>query len=302
MRMESNPRSSFVWPVMKSIFAVQAVMLLSVGTAAAQVGSPAEGITVAATGEAMVKPNKLELEVNTSVSAELTADAVVKYRDALKRTKETIDKLKIENLELSEHGVSVASTMGGTTNVSYVMQGRVITAAQSGESSLKPEVSISKSLRLSVKGIDKLSEEQVIALVAKLLDGVKDAGLGARPETNNLSEGQPNAGAVIMFIADDLAAARKKATEQAFSRAKEKAQRIAELAGGHLGAATAVDEVPAGSGEDAANETVPTPMYVPGSNSTNGDGIRLASPTLADIPVRVGLQVRFKLQPAEAAK
>src|SRR5262249_50313120 len=155
---------------------------------------------------------------------------------------------------------------------------------------------ISKSLRLTVKGIDRLSEEQVVAMVAKLLDGVKDAGLAPRVDPNN-SDGQQGAGATIMFIADDLAAARKEATQQAFRNAKEKAQQIAELAGGRLGPAMGVQEESSPSASQAY-EVMPDgsmgPVFYRGTNP-GSNGPQLASQTLAEMPLHVSLQVQFKL-------
>jgi len=107
---------------------------------------------------------------------------------------------------------------------------------------------------------------------------------------------------MIMFIADDLSAARKQATEQAFRSAKEKAQQIAELAGGRLGAATGAQEEtsPGASQEVMPNGSMGT-VYYSGGNP-GSDGPRLVSPTLAEVPLRVTLQVQFKLQSNEAAK
>jgi len=259
-----------------------------------------EGISVSAAGEATVKPNRLELEVKTGASAELTSDAVVKYRDALKRARETINSLKINNLQIEERGVNVSTGFNGPNGtVAYAVAPGVFQASPTGNPAAKPEVAISKSLRLTIKGIDKLSEEQVIAIVAKLLDGVKDAGLIGRVDPNN-SDGQQGAGTMITFIADELSSARKQATAQAFRNAKEKAQEIAELAGGHLGAATGVqEEISPGVSQMVPEEGPNGQVFYSGTSATEG---RLVSPTLAEIPLRVTLQVQFKLQPAEAAK
>ena len=74
------------------------------------------GITVTATGEATVKPNRLEIEIKSGASAELTGDAVVKYRDNLRRAKEAFEKLKIENLQVEDRGMNVANTAAGGNN------------------------------------------------------------------------------------------------------------------------------------------------------------------------------------------
>ena len=44
-----------------------------------------DGFAVAGKGTAAAKPNRLEIELEVSAASELTADAIVKYRDAKKR-------------------------------------------------------------------------------------------------------------------------------------------------------------------------------------------------------------------------
>ena len=275
------------------------VLAVALATTAKIVAAESDGINVSAVGEAMVKPNRLELEVKAAASAELTSDAVVKYHDALKRAKESVEKLRIENLQIVERGVNVSTGFNGqNAGPGYAMPVPFV-GPGGGQPTLKAEVAISKSLRLTVKGIDKLSDDQVIAIVAKLLDGVKDAGLIGRIDPNN-SDGQQGAGTMITFIADELTAARKQATAQAFRNAKEKAQEIAELAGGRLGAATGVqEEISPGVSQIVQEEGPNGQVFYSGGASVAE--ARLVSPTLAEIPLRVTLQVQFKLQPAEAA-
>src|ERR1700722_15338081 len=54
-------------------------------TAAAHADDSTNGITVSGTAKVMGKPNAVEIGAYVSGDAELTADAVVKYRDARKR-------------------------------------------------------------------------------------------------------------------------------------------------------------------------------------------------------------------------
>src|SRR5262249_40794909 len=146
--------------------------LLAVFVVSTVVATAAEepGITVSSVGEAKIKPNRLEIEIKAGAAAELTGDAVAKYRDALKRTRESFDKLKIDKLEFVERGTNVAKSAPAANQNNFNMPGNQ-------QAAVKPEVNISKSLRLSVTGIDKLSEEELVTLVAKLLDAAKDAGV-----------------------------------------------------------------------------------------------------------------------------
>jgi uncharacterized protein YggE len=257
------------------------------------------GITVTATGEATVKPNRMEIEVKASASAELTGDAVVKYRDGLRRAKEAFEKLKIENLQVEDRGMNVANGAVGATNNNFVaLNGGAPAAA-------KPEVNISKSLRLAVTGVDKLSEEQLIALVAKLLDTAKDAGVSpGGNSTNSLlmrMNGMAGPTTMVTFIADDTTAARKKATADAFHQAHEKAQKLAELAGVTLGPVISMEDIGA-SAEKGMSMQERMVQMIYGGGDTASDDSRLTSSLLIEMPVRVGLRVRFALQSGGAAK
>ena len=65
-------------------------------TGAVQTG----GISVYGTGETSAKPDLVEISLRANASAELTADALVKYRDTKRRTLEAFEKLKLEKLEV----------------------------------------------------------------------------------------------------------------------------------------------------------------------------------------------------------
>jgi uncharacterized protein len=268
------------------------VMADRVGAAAAAGGEDA-GVTVSATGEATVRPNRLEIEIKAAASAELTGDAVVKYRDALKRAKDAFDKLKIEKLEMIDRGMNVAnSSAGGNGNNFVAMNGNNQPAA-------KPEVNISKTLRLEVTGIDKMSEEDLAGLVAKLLDTAKDAGVVAGPDSNSammMRMGVSVPSTVVTYVADEAVAARAKAGEDAFRQAKERAQRLADLAGARLGPVLSMEETAVSTGHEQSMQEKVIQMVYGGGNSAPDDP-RLTSPTLMDMPVRVGLKVRFALEP-----
>jgi uncharacterized protein len=290
-------------------FAIQTVIIVAaifggVEFARAQsCASQGDGITVSGTGQTMVKPNKLEIEVRAAAAAELSADALVKYREAVHRAKDTIAKLKIDGLQIVEQGLNIANNGINNPNVP---NGNFAPAIQpnGGTPGIKQEMVIAKSMRLTVTGIEKLPEDQLVATVAKVLDGVRDAGLTTGVDPNNpnaQAEGQP-ANAVVMFVADNLGTARDQATEAAFQNAKEKAQRIAKLAGGKLGAASAVEEQAtfATNNEEAAALGMLSAIYSGGA--VGADETALKSAMLVELPVRVNLRVRFALQPGGGEK
>src|SRR5262245_61859669 len=113
---------------------VRTVVLVFALTAIA-VAADEPGITVSAVGEAKVKPNRLEFEIKASAAAELTGDAVVNYRYALKPTKESLDKVKSDKRELVDRGTNVASSSGGDNQTRPIRPGMQ-------QSAIKPEVNI----------------------------------------------------------------------------------------------------------------------------------------------------------------
>jgi uncharacterized protein len=266
---------------------------LSVALTSIALAAEEPGITVSAIGEAKVKPNRLEIEIKASAAAELTGDAVVKYRDALRRTKESFDKLKIDKLELVDRGTNVASSSPGDNQNGPVMRPGM------QQSAVKPEVNITKSLRLSVTGIDKLSEEELVGLVAKLLDAAKDAGVSVGSDSNSSLVARMNGmsmpSEMVTFVADDPSAARKQASEDAFRQAKEKAQRLAAMAGSGLGGVLSMEEAtgPAGSEESLQAKMI---ELIYGNGQKGSEEPRLVSSTLVEMPVRVNLKVRFALE------
>src|SRR5205085_168527 len=61
-----------------------------------------EGIRVSGVGQVLAKPNRLEIDVVAAGAAELTGDALVKYRESLKRTIDAFDQLKLKNLKVEQ--------------------------------------------------------------------------------------------------------------------------------------------------------------------------------------------------------
>ena len=66
-----------------------------------------EGFTVAGKGQVAAKPDKFEIDLEVSAASELTADAVVKYRDAKRRIHEAFTALKLGNVAVEERGLLV---------------------------------------------------------------------------------------------------------------------------------------------------------------------------------------------------
>ena len=275
-----------------------------VGAATAQgqiaIGQPnaagGDGISVSGTGELSARPNLVEVDLHISGRAELTGDALVKYRDAKKRGAQALDKLKLPNLLTEELALGISA---GT---SAEQQQRMMNGMPQTPS--KPQIDVSSTLRVRLKDVRQMQSEELIKLVGKLLDVSQDAGLSIGPNAaevmRNMRMGNynNNNAAPVRFVVTDLAEIREKAYEEAVADVRSRATRLAKLNQVKLGGALSVQEVlVAGdrlmtSVNNVAVETV---------NDDDDAGPRIASTSLSAIPVQVRLLVRFAILPLDPA-
>jgi uncharacterized protein YggE len=234
-----------------------------------------EGFTVAGKGHAMAKPDQFEIDLEVAASSELTADAVVKYRDAKRRIHEAFAALKLPNVAVQERGLLVDQK--GTMQSPYFFD-------YQPNSRSKTEVQLTRKLVVKVSDIRKMDEEAVLQLVGKLLDVSQDAGAKVGGGENRpyyyYRWNPPSAGGLVRFVIDDLDKLIEDAYEKAIADAKARAERLARLGGVELGPIVAIREivVPGEAGSDSHDEA---PRK------------RLESHRFQEIPVRVELQVRF---------
>jgi uncharacterized protein YggE len=250
-----------------------------------------EGLTVAGKGSVKARPDRFEIDLDVSAASELSADAIVKYRDAKKRLADAFANLKLDNVEVVEEGLLV-DQKNAMQNPYYYNYG----AAPAG----KAEVQLSRRLVVKCSKIRGMEEEAVVQLVAKLLDVAQDAGGQVGSQNMNMpyyyyyNYGYPQAG-LVRFVLDDFEAQEEKAYEEAVADARRRAERLARLGGVELGPVVAIREV-----------VVPGEGQVPSSGNSIGaqpsdedesDSKRLVSSKFEEIPIRVELLVRFEVHP-----
>jgi uncharacterized protein YggE len=261
-----------------------------------------EGIVVTGTGEVLVKPNQLEINLTAAGAAELSGDAVVKYRDALTNTIAAFEKLKLKNLEIVQEGLGI-QTEGGASAPGFV---NVINGGEEA-APLKTRVGIARSLRLVLSDIDKLNEEDITSAVSRLLDTAKDTGaaVGESQAASVLARmyGQQTSNSMVTFVVAKADSVRQKAYQEAFRQAEDRAKELAGLARVKLGRVLAIEETPA-VGEEEDPSATPwafvSAMYGLGGGAGKRE-TRVVSDRLADIPVRVALRVRFAIQEKDGA-
>ncbi len=243
-------------------------------TSPAQAGN-IEGFTVAGKGRAAAKPNRLEIDLEVSAASELTADAIVKYRDAKKRLQEAFAALKLDNVSVEERGLNV-DQKGADFNPYYFDY-------QPNRKS-KVEVQLSRKLIVKCVNIRKLDEEALLQLVAKLLDVAQDAGGKVGGSSNDFNpyfynRFNRNTGGLVRFILDDYDKLEEEAYSRAIADAEARAKRLAKLSRVKLKSVTAIRETSS-----------------PGLNDTAEDDAapkRIESSRFQEIPVRVELLVRY---------
>ncbi len=267
-------------------------------TAGAVRGADSEppGITVTGTGEVKTKPNRLEIELAASGSAELTGDALVKYRDSLKRTIEAFEQLGIKNLRVEQRGLSIQSQDANNNNMNRF----------NGMPNMptKMQIDISGDLRLVLPDADKMSEEELTDTISKLLDTAKDsgAGIGGSSTSQMMARiyGQQMSTSVVTFVVDNIDEVRQQAYQEAFKQAEARAKRLADLAGAKLGPVISLQESleVQPSNESSRQQRLMAAIYGWGDLGEKGDG-RVTSEKLGEIPVRVMLRVRFSIAEKE---
>jgi uncharacterized protein YggE len=240
-----------------------------------------EGFTVSGKAQVGTKPDVVEIDLEVSASSELTADAIVKYRDAKKRIRDAFAALKLDNVTVVERGLLVdqKGQMQSPYYFDYQPNNRT-----------KTEVQLSRKLVVKARGMRKLDEESVMQLVGRLLDVAQDAGAKVGAGNNNMSYyyyyryGISNANGLVRFVLEDFDKLQEEAYEKAIADARTRAERLARLSRVDLGSIVAVREI-----------------AVPGDRASNTDdeppGKRLEMAKFQDIPVRVELLVRFEVHP-----
>jgi len=244
-----------------------------------------EGFTVLGKGHAAVKPDYVEIDLEVAAASELTADAIVKYRDAKRRIRDAFAALKLDNVTVEERGLLV-DQKGAMQNPYYF--------DYQPNTRTKTEVQLTRKLIVKASGIRKLDEEGVLQLVGRLLDVAQDAGAKVGQQNNMYPYyyyrwGMNSVTGLVRFVVEDFAKVQEEAYEKAIADARDRAQRLARLGKVELGPIVAVREI-----------------AVPGERSSQSDDEpprkRLETAKFQELPVRVELLVRFEVHPRSDGK
>ncbi len=239
-----------------------------------------EGLSVAGKARVPAKPDLVEIDVEVTAASELTADAIVKYRDAKRRIRDAFAALKLDNVSVEERGLLVDQK--GQMQSPYYFDYQPNTRT-------KTEVQLTRKLVVKASGIRKMDEESVLQLVGRLLDVAQDAGAKVGPQNNMprwyfYNYGMNPGAGLVRFVLEDFDKIQEEAYEKAIGDARARAERLARLSKVELGPIVAIREV-----------------AVPGDRTANADDDdsprkRLETQKFQDVPVRVELLVRFEVR------
>jgi uncharacterized protein YggE len=249
-----------------------------------------QGFTVVGKGTVSAKPNAVEIDLEISSSSELTADAIVKYRDARKKIQESFSGLKLGNVSVTERGLLV-DQKGQNQNYNMMFFGGMPQSSRA-----KTEVQLSRKMVVRAGEIRQMDEEKLLQQVTRLLDVAQDAGARVGPQNNfNPYYYNPymyaNNQGLVRFVLDDFEKLEDEAYEKAMADARSRAERLAKLSGVELGPVLGVREI-ALPGDSNMNQTPDGEMPKK----------RLEASKFQEIPVRVELVVRFAVVPKTEAK
>ncbi len=240
-------------------------------------GDNIQGFTVAGKAYSVAKPNAVEIDLDVSASSELTADAIVKYRDAKKRIHDAFAALKLKNVAIEERGLLVDQK--GMMQNPYMWGGMPNTRS-------KTEVQLSRKLVVKATDIRSMPEDAVLQLVGKLLDVAQDSGghVGGQNNFNPYyyNPWQQNMSGLARFVLEDLDKLQEEAYEKAIADARARAERLARLSRVELGPIVAVREI-----------VVPGDRFV--TSEEEAPKRRMEVSRFQEIPIRVELLVRFEI-------
>jgi uncharacterized protein YggE len=274
----------------KPLLVVSLALLIVNSTSFAQSRT---GISVKATGTVKLRADVLELEGHVSGNAELAGDAITKYRSNRQRAVEAIEALQVPALKVNSGRIDITSAMDAAAQQA-MMRGMAATA------SANRPLNVSEPLSIRIDGIDKLTNEEIMETLVKILDAGKDAGitLGAKagqPAYNPYTGGYNTSGsALARFRLSDVEGSRQKAFEDAMKNATRQGERLAKLAGLKLGKVRSINESAATSPQ-TQQQFNPYLAYM--TQDSDKEAELFTSSSLQDITVSAVIDVEFEVAP-----
>jgi len=257
----------------------------------------APGISVVGVASVQVKPSVVEVSATLSAEAELANDARVKARDARQRVVDAL-AAKFPGVTVESRGVSLNPAVDPALAAAMqrqqilILNGAVV-QGQQNQADANRRFGVTEQLRLVLKDADKLEMPKLVEVVVRLVDAARESGLQfAQPNAGIASPFSsapvtPPGPLVVCRASDNAAAAREQAYKAAIDDAKQKASRLAELAGLKVGKVVGIQELDAPAGSATA-----APSVQPAANA--GQDAGLAAALIGELTLNVRLAVQFE--------
>ncbi|WP_417384063.1 SIMPL domain-containing protein [Gimesia sp.] len=250
-----------------------------------------QGITVMGLGSVEAKPSVVELTGVVIGQGQLAGDAVTKFHGNRRRAETAFKNLKIPGLEVVEEGMSLYSSLNAS-QMQAMMRGMAVNNTDS------QELSVSETLKLRVTGIDKLSSQELLEMIVRIVDSGKDAGVIIGNDTSPSVPGTYNPSkarnTMATFKVTDVEKLKEAAYEQAVKDARTQAEKLAKLTGVKLGKVISIDGVGDSQKNAAAisNQMLAQYLASAGVNQTEEQ----ASTLLKAIPIAVAVRVTYSIE------
>lgn len=268
-----------------------ALMLQAPHVAWGQFGAnpAAPGIAVEGSGEVKTVPDVVEINLRLVARGELTDDAVVKHRDARKRTLETFQALKLDNLKLEEKDLTLRP--GNSQEMMQMMMWGGMPSSQNK----RTQIEVASMLRARLTNVNKVPNEELMSTIGKLIDAAQDSGAGLGISDSDMMMRRwygnwQQQNHLVKFVVTNLTEIREKAYELAVSDARKRAERLARLNGVKLGSVVAIEEVETGPGQQMASYN-----YAQPHDDANHEPSELVADSLSSGKITVRLRVRFAI-------
>jgi len=250
-----------------------------------------EGITVVGVGSVEAKPSIVELTGLVMGQGQLAGDAVTKFHGNRRRAEEAFKNLKIPGLEVVEEGMSLYSSMN-SSQMQAMMRGMPVNNTQA------QELSVSETLKLRLTGIEKLSSQELLETIVKIVDSGKDAGVVIGNDTTPNIPGSYNASkarnTMATFKITNVDQLKEQAYAKAVQDAKTQAEKLARLTGVKLGKVISINGE--GDGNKSTNAVYNQIMaqYIAAGMAIQSD--EQASSLFKEISVSVAVRVTFSIE------
>ncbi|QDU11228.1 SIMPL domain-containing protein [Gimesia aquarii] len=251
----------------------------------------ANGITVVGMGSIEAKPSVVELTGMVIGQGQLAGDAVTKYHGNRRRAETAFKNLNIPGLEIVEEGMSLYSSLNAS-QMQAMMRGMAVNNTQS------QQLSVSEMIKIRLTGIDKLSSQELLETIVKIIDSGKDAGVIIGNDTTPTIPGQYNPSkarnTMATFKVTNVGKLKEEAYQKAVQDAKTQAEKLAKLTGVKLGKVVSIN---GDGGVPKSSSVVYYPGYSRSSMTANtGKNDEQPSSLLKSIPISVAVRVTFSIE------